>query len=139
MPTFLRPTHVSTLASNALTGAIPTGIRNLVGLNYFYLSKNGLPGVILPTIGNLLQLEQVDLSINGMIPFTLGNLSFLNYFNVFWNNINGPIPRAINLQHLWRYRCIYLEMTAFVGWFSVDHVQVFQLQFTLCKCYTYKC
>ncbi|KAL4351165.1 hypothetical protein GQ457_06G020610 [Hibiscus cannabinus] len=89
------------LSDNYLTGQIPVGITDLLGLRSLNLSINHLSGRIPQTIGNMGTLESLDFSYNqlsGAIPESISNLTFLSYLNVAYNNLTGKIPTGTQLQ-----------------------------------------
>nr|CAD1841201.1 unnamed protein product [Ananas comosus var. bracteatus] len=96
--------EVLALDHNYISGSIPPGIENLVGLEALALSSNYLTGIIPQSIGKLSRLQKLYLDINnltGPIPSSLGNLTQLNSLIVAFNNLQGPIPTTVrNLQQL---------------------------------------
>ncbi|CAL9097666.1 unnamed protein product [Musa textilis] len=89
------------LSNNRLTGGIPKGIGDLVGLKNLNLSRNHLQGKIPWEIGGMKSLESLDLSINGLsgsIPESLSTLYSLSYLNLSYNNLSGMIPSGRQLQ-----------------------------------------
>ncbi|XP_039135855.1 receptor-like protein EIX1 [Dioscorea cayenensis subsp. rotundata] len=88
------------LSKNNLSGQIPEGIVNLVGLQNLDLSCNNLSGVIPSNIGRMQSLESLDLSRNelvGLIPSSLSTLHFLESLNLSHNNLFGKIPYTSQL------------------------------------------
>lgn len=86
------------LASNNLTGTLPTEIGNLTGLITLDLSGNLITGSIPPQIGRLTNLKTLNLSTNqlsGVIPKTIGNNSMLDLLNLSDNELEGQIPASI--------------------------------------------
>ncbi|GMI79304.1 receptor like protein 15 [Hibiscus trionum] len=89
------------LSDNELSGEIPVGITDLLGLRSLNLSINRLSGRIPQSIGNMGTLESLDFSFNqlsGAIPASISNLTFLSYLNVAYNNLMGKIPTSTQLQ-----------------------------------------
>ncbi|XP_072999732.1 receptor kinase-like protein Xa21 [Typha latifolia] len=89
---------------NQISGSIPEGIENLVGLASLYLEENILTGPIPTTIGKLQNLHVLSLHENrfsGEIPFSMGNLTLLTRLTLDQNELEGPIPTSFgNLQNL---------------------------------------
>ncbi|XP_058098419.1 putative receptor-like protein kinase At3g47110 [Magnolia sinica] len=103
-------------AANKISGIIPSGIENLVGLTRLDIRENVLTGSIPIGIGNLNKVVELDLSINelsGQIPSSLGNLTSLSELHLFGNKLSGSLPstlgNCINLQF------IYIENNSFSG------------------------
>ena len=92
------------LPSNSLSGAIPTVVGDLTGLEVLDLSRNGLTGEIPSDLGDLTALTTLDLSANdlgGGIPSDLGKLTNLQVLYLASNNLNRPIPVELgNLTNL---------------------------------------
>ncbi|OWM83878.1 hypothetical protein CDL15_Pgr004309 [Punica granatum] len=101
------------LQVNALSGAIPSSIANLINLEVLSLSekkyfRNSLQGTIPSSLGMLQRLELLDLAKNklaGAIPPEIMSLSSLSiYANFSDYNLAGELPREIenlkNLGHL---------------------------------------
>ncbi|KAH7667742.1 Non-specific serine/threonine protein kinase protein [Dioscorea alata] len=83
------------LSANHLSGQIPEGIPDLLGLHSLDLSDNHLTGKIPADIGLLRSLESLDLSRNdliGPIPTSLSSLDSLGHLNLSYNNLSGKIP-----------------------------------------------
>ncbi|XP_058076019.1 receptor-like protein EIX2 isoform X2 [Magnolia sinica] len=91
------------LSTNNLSGVIPEGLTNLLGLRVLNLSGNHLTGKIPDKIGKLTLLESLDFSKNqlsGKIPQSMSNLTFLSHLNLSHNNFLGKIPLGNQLQTL---------------------------------------
>ncbi|XP_020096986.1 receptor kinase-like protein Xa21 [Ananas comosus] len=90
--------------NNQITGNIPEGIGNLLGLTALYLEQNFLTGPIPDTIGKLRKLNVLSLHenrISGQIPFSLGNLTSLTRLTLDHCDLQGPIPTSFDgLQNL---------------------------------------
>lgn len=83
------------MASNQLTGNIPTEMGDLSVLRSLNLSNNLLTGAIPVSFQNLENLESLDLSHNklsGKIPREITQLYALSTFSVAFNNLSGEIP-----------------------------------------------
>ncbi|XP_061999351.1 receptor-like protein EIX2 [Rosa rugosa] len=89
------------LASNRLSGEIPSEIAQLSGLVSLNLSRNKLTGQITPEIGKLQSLDSLDISrnqIDGAIPTSLAQIDRLAYLDLSYNNLSGEIPTGTQLQ-----------------------------------------
>ncbi len=82
-------------------GVILDGSGNVIELN---LASNNLSGTIPSEIGNLTHIQVLNLDRNqimGQIPLEIGNLTNLTRLNFFTNQLSGPIPEEIsNLTNL---------------------------------------
>ena len=86
------------LPSNGLSGAIPTVLGDLTGLEVLDLSGNGLTGEIPAALESLTALGTLDLSGNGLrgeIPSELGDLTALTTLDLSSNDLDGAIPSAL--------------------------------------------
>ena len=86
------------LPSNSLSGAIPTVVGDLTGLEVLDLSRNGLTGEIPAALESLIALGTLDLSGNGLrgeIPADLGGLTALTTLDLSSNDLDGAIPSAL--------------------------------------------
>lgn len=89
------------LASNKLSGGIPSGITSLIGLVSLNLSRNVLTGPIPPNIGELRWLDSLDFSRNqlvGSIPSSVSQISNIGVLDLSDNNLSGKIPLSTQLQ-----------------------------------------
>ena len=87
-----------TLASNQLTGAIPSELGNLANLEGLDLASNRLTGAIPSELGNLPNLTDLNLASNqltGAIPSELGNLANLEELTLAGNLLTGCIPEGL--------------------------------------------
>lgn len=86
------------LDNNYLSGPIPSGIGNLIGLKKLVFDENYLTGIIPESIGKLYNLHHFSLHgnrISGPIPSSIGNLTRLFLLWLHQNNLEGPIPPSI--------------------------------------------
>ncbi|VAI51339.1 unnamed protein product [Triticum turgidum subsp. durum] len=96
------------VGANEISGKIPFGIGNLVGLNRLQLARNQFTGALPDTIGRLYSLKTLQLHSNlltGFMPSSLGNLTQLLRLYLSQNNLSGPLPNALsNCQSLTELR-----------------------------------
>jgi Leucine-rich repeat (LRR) protein/serine/threonine protein kinase len=88
------------LSSNLLDGMIPEAIGKLKNLRELRLQRNKLTGPVPTSIGYLSQLLRLDLSsnsLNGSIPSSIGNLERLTLVNLSGNKLTGRVPRQLFL------------------------------------------
>ncbi|URE42907.1 LRR receptor-like serine threonine-protein kinase [Musa troglodytarum] len=89
---------------NQISGNVPDGIGNLVGLTSLYLEENQLIGPIPATIGKLQRLHVLSLhqnKLSGQIPFSMANLTLLNRLTLDGCQLEGTIPESFgNLKNL---------------------------------------
>ncbi|XP_058198325.1 probable LRR receptor-like serine/threonine-protein kinase At3g47570 [Rhododendron vialii] len=81
-----------------ISGSIPEGITNLIGLTQLVISANLITGEIPEGIGKLERLEDLrlfDNRISGSIPETIGNITKLRQIYLFGNNLSGHIPPSL--------------------------------------------
>ncbi|PKI39573.1 hypothetical protein CRG98_040043 [Punica granatum] len=86
------------LRSNNISGIIPSSIGKLQKLVKLYLSGNQLTGDLIPSIGNLTRITDLMLSSNslqGGIPSSLGLLQAVNILSLSSNSLIGSIPTEI--------------------------------------------
>ncbi|KAJ4873455.1 Leucine-rich repeat protein kinase family protein [Raphanus sativus] len=86
------------LAYNLLKGPIPTSFGKLSGLMGLTVRGNRMSGEIPYSLGNITRLERLYLSNNnfeGIIPPSLSNCSYLLYLHINNNKLNGIIPKEI--------------------------------------------
>ncbi|OWM82334.1 hypothetical protein CDL15_Pgr001908 [Punica granatum] len=87
-----------TVYRNFISGSIPSGIGNLVNLQFLALGENMLTGRIPSSIVKLSELQQLYLNQNnlsGMIPSTLGNMTSLSELVLEYNRLEGTIPASL--------------------------------------------
>uniref|UniRef100_A0A7N1A9H8 non-specific serine/threonine protein kinase n=1 Tax=Kalanchoe fedtschenkoi TaxID=63787 RepID=A0A7N1A9H8_KALFE len=109
------------LGSNMISGHIPVGIGNLVGLVALGMEYNKLTGEIPSSIGNLVGLQRLTLGGNrlqGTIPSSLGNLQNLYSLSLVNNQLEGSIP--LNLQHCSRLHVLRLNDNRLNGTVSME-------------------
>lgn len=86
------------MASNYISGSIPSSIGNLVGLTRLFLAGNNFTGVVPESIGKLQNLQELylyDNHFSGVIPSSIGNLSLVTKVGLSENNFEGTIPSTI--------------------------------------------
>ncbi|XBH81391.1 hypothetical protein VPH35_106965 [Triticum aestivum] len=92
------------VGANEISGKIPFGIGNLVGLNRLQLARNQFTGALPDTIGRLYSLKTLQLHSNlltGFMPSSLGNLTQLLRLYTDNNTFEGPFPASLGrLQEL---------------------------------------
>jgi len=92
--------HVTqlSLASNSLTGTIPSDLGDLTNLTYLRLDDNSLTGPIPPELGTLASVTDLRLDHNGLTSSVgdpipgLDGLTSVQRLNLSFNNLAGPIP-----------------------------------------------
>ncbi len=96
------------LASNQLTGTIPTQLGDLTSLTRLWLWANQLTGSIPTELGNLSSLTDLNLANNqltGTIPAELGSLASLRRLSLGSNQLTGALPAELGnlsgLTDLW--------------------------------------
>ncbi|CAA7036662.1 unnamed protein product [Microthlaspi erraticum] len=96
--------RVLLLASNSLTGVIPTTLSNISTLLVLAIQNNSLTGSIPPGLGNVRGLQYLGLYSNYLGSYSLGDLEFLGALsnctqlhtvNVGNNRLGGYIPSSI--------------------------------------------
>lgn len=91
------------LALNNLTGELPTGINNLLGLKRLALRNNNLSGT-LPGMEELVELEHISAQYNdltGSLPTGMVNWAKLTQVYLDNNQLSGIVPEGItNLDKL---------------------------------------
>ena len=83
------------LASNGLSGIMPTMLDSLTQLTWLEMQYNAITGGIPPGLGSLSQLTELAIygnQLSGPIPPQLGNLSQLNALRLAFNQLSGTIP-----------------------------------------------
>lgn len=94
------------LATNNLTGMLPSDLNTLTNLVAFYAYQNQLTGS-LPALAGLTNLAHFDVHsdssfhqrLTGSIPAFTG-LTNLVHFDVHWNQLTGSIPVLTDLTNL---------------------------------------
>jgi Leucine-rich repeat (LRR) protein len=92
------------LGNNSIVGTIPSGIVNLINLEWLGMRNNKLSDNIPSDIGKLKRLHMMYLdknNLSGNIPHSLGNLSMLLILILNDNDLHGSIPSSLgNCQSL---------------------------------------
>jgi len=91
------------LANSEITGVIPSGIGNLVNLEWLFLYNNQLTGEIPLEIGNLTNLYSLylyDNQLTGEIPESICNLNQLNEIELSWNYLCPPYPNCLTEEDI---------------------------------------
>ncbi|KAG2333398.1 hypothetical protein Bca52824_004578 [Brassica carinata] len=86
------------LHKNSISGSIPHGVGNLIGLQRFWLFGNLLKGPIPASFGRLPGLVELSVHANrmsGEIPYSLGNITRLEGLFLSNNNFEGTIPPSL--------------------------------------------
>ncbi|KAE8790662.1 putative LRR receptor-like serine/threonine-protein kinase [Hordeum vulgare] len=86
------------VGGNEISGKIPFGIGNLVGLNQLQLAGNQFTGALPDTMGRLNKLQFLQLQKNlltGFMPSSLGNLTRLLRLNTDQNAFEGHLPASL--------------------------------------------
>ncbi|XP_060676185.1 probable LRR receptor-like serine/threonine-protein kinase At3g47570 [Ziziphus jujuba] len=86
------------IANNWIRGSIPTGIGNLIELEFLDAEENHLTGPIPGSIVKLQKLYWLSFSNNnltGVIPSSIGNLTLLSKLLLHSNNLQGSIPSSL--------------------------------------------
>ncbi|CAN7006005.1 unnamed protein product [Brassica rapa subsp. trilocularis] len=92
------------LRDNFISGSIPHGIGNLIGLQALVFSGNLLKGPIPASFGKLSGLMGLSVHTNrmsGEIPYSLGNITRLERLYLYNNGFEGIIPPSLG-------KCSYL-------------------------------
>ncbi|XP_058198324.1 putative receptor-like protein kinase At3g47110 [Rhododendron vialii] len=83
---------------NQISGSIPEGITNLIGLMRLDISGNSFTGEIPEGIGKFERLGVLrlfDNRISGAIPETIGNITKLQRLYLYNNYLSGNIPPSL--------------------------------------------
>jgi len=95
----LTPVRRLLLASNSLTGSLPTDLFSIVSLEELDFSHNRFTGELPATIGGLTNLENLMFTKNrltGQLPSNLGSLITLRHLIGSDNDFSGVLPSALN-------------------------------------------
>ncbi|OWM82324.1 putative receptor-like protein kinase At3g47110 [Punica granatum] len=90
--------EVLSLYSNKLVGSVPDSIGKLSKLKMFFMYQNNLSGTIQHTLGNMTSLIQLNLRENmleGALPSSIGNCTQLDNVDLSQNRFIGPIPEEL--------------------------------------------
>ncbi|PKI59485.1 hypothetical protein CRG98_020116 [Punica granatum] len=108
------------LQVNALSGAIPSSIANLINLERLELldlAKNKLAGAIPPEIMSLSSLSIYanfsDYNLAGELPREIENLKNLGHLHLFGNRLSGEIPNTLGSSISLEY--LYMQGNMFTG------------------------
>ncbi|KAL5985793.1 hypothetical protein ACLOJK_027780 [Asimina triloba] len=99
-------THLTELwlSFNQISGRIPSGVENLIGLHRLKMSYSNLEGPIPHSFGRLKNLEILAMGKNKhsqQIPVSLGNATQLIALYLEGNRFNGSVPLSFGgLRHL---------------------------------------
>ncbi|XP_066338059.1 probable LRR receptor-like serine/threonine-protein kinase At3g47570 [Miscanthus floridulus] len=117
---------------NEISGKIPFGIRNLVGLTQLELSNNRFTGVLPESIGMLNSLQALGFNGNqltGFLPSSLGNLTQLLHLYTSHNMFEGALPTSLGrLQDL---TVATFNNNKFTGLFPTVTLNISSLSFAL--------
>ncbi|XP_068338478.1 probable LRR receptor-like serine/threonine-protein kinase At3g47570 [Pyrus communis] len=124
--------------NNNFGGTLPVSICNLsTKLEMFWVGHNQIYGSIPSGIGNLVSLEWLDLgnnSFTGNIPYDMGKLSNLGVLKIFVNKLSGNIPSTLRnltkLDHLALHEN-YLEGSIPSGLGECHGLQLLYLSYNL--------
>ncbi|MEP7344079.1 MAG: hypothetical protein ABI877_02370 [Gemmatimonadaceae bacterium] len=86
------------LATNNLTGTLPSSLGVLSHLTELFLPDNHLTGTIPSSLGSMTDLRELWLSVNqltGGIPASLGSLTSLRTMVLANNQLTGAIPPSL--------------------------------------------
>ncbi|GLT33880.1 hypothetical protein SLA2020_084350 [Shorea laevis] len=107
--------HFLSIENNQISGRLPDGIGNLIGLTSLSFYENFLTGEIPNSIGRLKKLYRLGSSNNqlsGTIPSSIGNLTQLVYLHLEGNNLKGEIPLTLeNCRNLSDVNLSYNNVT----------------------------
>ncbi|XP_061343561.1 probable LRR receptor-like serine/threonine-protein kinase At3g47570 [Gastrolobium bilobum] len=90
--------NMLSMTNNPISGMIPEGIGQLIGLTSFIMEGNFLVGTIPDSIGklkNLVRLVLQDSQLSGNIPIAIGNLTMLSEVYLGANKFEGSIPLTL--------------------------------------------
>ncbi|KAI5082717.1 hypothetical protein GOP47_0002460 [Adiantum capillus-veneris] len=117
------------LASNNLSGTIPTDICSSGALQVLILSNNAFNGTLPENLGACGALTNFRVGHNvltGEIPATLGKLESLIYLDASQNHLTGPVPTG--LSGCKSLALLNLASNTLVGTIPEDLVNVSTLQ-----------
>ncbi|XP_058111697.1 putative receptor-like protein kinase At3g47110 [Magnolia sinica] len=121
------------LGRNPISGRIPTGIENLVGLISLLMGDNLFEGTIPIGIGKLKNLKEFNLNgnrLSGQIPSSFGNITRLTQLSLYGNGLEGSIPSSFG--NCWYLQNMDLSKNKLNGTvpkevFSIPALRVFSL------------
>ncbi|XP_027939872.1 probable LRR receptor-like serine/threonine-protein kinase At3g47570 [Vigna unguiculata] len=99
--------NILSMGSNQISGTIPEGIWQLIGLADITMQTNYLVGTVPDSIVRLKNLVRLDLAENklsGNIPTAIGNLTMLSELYLYRNRFVGDIP--LTLKYCMRMQTI---------------------------------
>jgi Leucine-rich repeat (LRR) protein len=106
------------LHSNNLTGSLPNELRNLSRLKYVFLNDNQISGGLPVDLEMLNKLEELNLSQNqltGNIPPELGNMAALKSLSLGKNQLNGSLPVELgNLSTLDKFEASKNQLSGLI-------------------------
>ncbi|GLT96483.1 hypothetical protein SLE2022_141000 [Rubroshorea leprosula] len=110
-----RRLEVLAMDYNQISGRLPNGIGNLIGLTSLFFDDNFLTGEIPNSIGRLERLNGLwspNNQLSGTIPSSIGNLTQLLYLHLEGNNLKGEIPLNLeNCRNLFEVNLSYNNIT----------------------------
>eukprot|EP00531_Pseudo-nitzschia_arenysensis_P009045 CAMPEP_0116149816 /NCGR_PEP_ID=MMETSP0329-20121206/19183_1 /TAXON_ID=697910 /ORGANISM="Pseudo-nitzschia arenysensis, Strain B593" /LENGTH=2572 /DNA_ID=CAMNT_0003646223 /DNA_START=244 /DNA_END=7959 /DNA_ORIENTATION=+ len=87
------------LASNNLSGPIPSAIFSIKSLEDLDLSYNDFSGTLSPQVASLTNLQRLNINgadLTGALPGEIGSLTNLQEFSAAENKFSGSLPASLN-------------------------------------------